>query len=160
MKKDINHITEELIMRYVEGDLSHEESKEFDNMLSKNEYLRKRVIALQNIIMSQPLESPSIKTHNDILKKLNIDTHESHGNLSEPGYFSDFFEKLMGRPFLLAGSVSCLVITLVIFSVVNNGTNMNNTIDNSISSEKTDQSSEMADKDEKDEKAKDEKVDF
>ena len=35
MKKDINHITEELIMRYVEGNLSHEENEEFNNILSK-----------------------------------------------------------------------------------------------------------------------------
>ena len=30
MKKDINHITEELMMRYVEGDMSRQEKDEFE----------------------------------------------------------------------------------------------------------------------------------
>ena len=151
MKKDINHITEELMMRYVEGDMSGQEKDEFENIVSKSEYLRKRVSALQDIVLSQPLESPSIKTHNDILQKLNIDTNEDS---SEPSYFSEFFERLTRRPVVLASSVSCLIITLIVFSVVNNNeVGSNENINNSISLEKSGQGqSEMADKDDEDNK--------
>ena len=147
MKKDINHITEELMMRYVEGDMSGKEKDEFENIVSKSEYLKKRVSALKDIVLSQPLESPSIKTHNDILQKLNIDTNEDS---SEPSYFSEFFERLTRRPVMLASSVSCLVITLIVFSVINsnNEVGSNKDINNSISLEESSQpQSEMADKD-------------
>ena len=147
MKKDINHITEELMMRYVEGDMSRQEKDEFENIVSKSEYLKKRVSALKDIVLSQPLESPSIKTHNDILQKLNIDTNEDS---SEPSYFSEFFERLTRRPVMLASSVSCLVITLIVFSVINsnNEVGSNKDINNSISLEESSQpQSEMADKD-------------
>ena len=147
MKKDINHITEELMMRYVEGDMSGQEKDEFENIVSKSEYLRKRVSALKDIVLNQPLESPSIKTHNDILQKLNIDTNEDS---SKPSYFSEFFERLTRRPVMLASSVSCLVITLIVFSVINsnNEVGSNKDINNSISLEESSQpQSEMADKD-------------
>ena len=152
MKKDINHITEELMMRYVEGDMSRQEKDEFENIVSKSEYLKKRVSALKDIVLSQPLESPSIKTHNDILQKLNIDTNEDS---SEPSYFSEFFERLTRRPVVLASSVSCLIIALIVFSVINNNNEVgsNKNINNSIGLEKSDQGqSEMADKDDEDNK--------
>ncbi len=72
MKKDINNITEELIMRYVEGKMSHQESKSFEDILNKNDYLKERVDVFQNIFINQPEQSPSMSAHNDILKKLNI----------------------------------------------------------------------------------------
>ena len=152
MKKDINHITEELMMRYVEGDMSGQEKDEFENIVSKSEYLRKRVSALKDIVLNQPLESPSIKTHNDILQKLNIDTNEDS---SESSYFSEFFERLTRRPVMLASSVSCLIIALIVFSVINNNNEVgsNKNINNSIGLEKSDQpQSEMADKDDEDNK--------
>ena len=51
----------------------------------------KRVNTLKDIVISQHLDSPSLDTHNDILEKLNINTHEQS---SETNYFSEFFDKV------------------------------------------------------------------
>ena len=72
MNKNIENITEELIMRYVEGDLNSEESQKFERILSQSEYQNHRVSILKSISDKQPSESPSRKVHNQILSDLNI----------------------------------------------------------------------------------------
>ena len=39
MNKNIENITEELMMKYVEGNLDADESEKFQRILSQNEYL-------------------------------------------------------------------------------------------------------------------------
>ena len=161
MEKNINHITEELMMRYVENNLSDQEKEEFEDILSKNEYLRKRVSALEDIVISQPLESPSLDTHNDLLRKLNIDTGEPSKEFDGLSYFDKIIEKLIGRPILLASSISCLVIIFMVLSANNASTLDANEINQSITLKKTDQEkSEMADEGVEADKDKDKKADF
>ena len=126
MKKEINHIAEELMLRYVEGNLSDQEKEDFENILAQNEYLRKRVSALKDIVDSQPLESPSLDTHNDILKRLNIDTTGSHDKIDTLGYFDKIVGQLIGRPILLASSMSCVVVAFMVLSF-NNSSSVNET---------------------------------
>tara|TARA_B110000116_G_scaffold195473_1_gene170277 strand:- start:88 stop:573 length:486 start_codon:yes stop_codon:yes gene_type:complete len=161
MEKNINHITEELMMRYVENNLSDQEKEEFEDILSKNEYLRKRVSALKDIVISQPLESPSLDTHNDLLRKLNIDTSEPSKEFDGLSYFDKIVDKLIGRPILLASSISCLVIIFMVLSANNASTLDANEINQSITLKKTDQEkSEMADEGVEADKDKDKKADF
>ena len=144
MKKDINNITEELIMRYVEGGMSHDESKKFEDILNKNDYLKERVDVLQNIFVNQPEQSPSMGTHNDILKKLNINTYSQP---HEQSYFSDFFDKLSVRPVLMASAIGCITIMFFILSINNSQDSSLGGKDTVVSENKNEENSEVADKD-------------
>ena len=143
MKKDINNITEELIMRYVEGKMSHQESKSFEDILNKNDYLKERVDLLQNIFINQPEQSPSMSAHNDILKKLNIDAYEqSH----EQSYFNVFFDKLSARPVLMASAIGCITIMFFVLSFNNSQNSGLGSEDAVVSKDEIDENSELADK--------------
>ena len=50
MNKNIENITEDLIMRYVEGDLSPDEQIEFEKIINQNNYLNDRVDYLKQIL--------------------------------------------------------------------------------------------------------------
>ena len=155
MKKEINHITEELMLRYVEGNLSDQEKEDFENILAQNEYLRKRVSALKDIVDSQPLESPSLDTHNDILKRLNIDTPGSQDKIDALGYFDKIVGQLIGRPILLASSISCVVVAFMVLSFNNSSSVKETEIDSPIVLEQKGQSNperEFVDGDSPDEK--------
>ena len=155
MKKEINHITEELMLRYVEDNLSDQEKEDFENILAQNEYLRKRASALKDIVDSQPLESPSSDTHNDILKRLNIDTSESHDKIGALGYFDKIVGQLIERPILLASSMSCVVVVFMVLSFNNSSSVKETEIDAPIVLEEKDQSNperDFVDGDSSDEK--------
>ena len=77
MNKNIENITEELMMRYVEGDLDSSESKKFERILSHNEYLSKRVSILKSISDKQPLKNPSRRIHNKILSDMGLPDNSS-----------------------------------------------------------------------------------
>ena len=53
MNKNLENITEELIMRYVEGDLNLDEYEKFTKIMSQNEYLSNRVDALRTILKNE-----------------------------------------------------------------------------------------------------------
>ena len=76
MNKNIENITEELMMKYVEGNLEADESEKFQRILSQNEYLNKRVSILKSMSDSEPIKSPSKKVHYQILSDIGI----SHNN--------------------------------------------------------------------------------
>tara|TARA_B100000287_G_C20430332_1_gene701227 strand:- start:88 stop:540 length:453 start_codon:yes stop_codon:yes gene_type:complete len=143
MRKDINNITEELIMRYVEGKMSHQESKSFEDMLNKNEYLKERVDVLKNIFINQPEQSPSMSVHNDILKKLNID---AYGQSHEQSYFNSFFEKLSARPVLMASAIGCITIMFFVLSFNNSQNSDLGREGTVVSKDKIEENSELADK--------------
>ena len=73
MSENIENITEELMMRYVEGDMDSDESKKFEKKLSKNEYLNNRVSILKSLVEDSPLKSPPLNIQNKILSDLNIE---------------------------------------------------------------------------------------
>ena len=87
MNTDIENITEELILRYVEGDLDSEESKRFQKILSQNEYLRIRVNVLKSISDKQPMKSPSRKIHNQILADIGVSSDSSRSFLRKYFHF-------------------------------------------------------------------------
>jgi len=146
MKKNIENITEELIMRYVEGGLSQDENEKFNTILDKNEYLRERVSKLESIMLNEPSVSPSIEAHNKILEDLNITKKEPPFILS---YLNKFFKKFDDKPILLASSISCLVIIFVICMInINQGNSIyNNKPDNNVGLGKTEDNNAIVDQD-------------
>ena len=129
MNKNIENITEELIMRYVEGDLDPEESQKFERILSQSEYLNNRVSILQSISDKEPLESPSRKVHNQILSDLNIsDNSEISFIRKYTDYFMGMFEE---RPVLMGSIVSGLSAAVVVFFVFSGDRNSINIDENS-----------------------------
>ena len=90
MKKDINQITEDLMMRYVEDTLTHKEKKDFERILSRNEYLRERVDSLKTLVSEKPQDSISIDAHNDILSRLNIKTDEKPKKVVNLQYLDNY----------------------------------------------------------------------
>ena len=117
MNKNIENMTEELMMRYVEGDMNSEESEKFERILSQNEYLNTRVSTLKQISDSQPLKSPSESTHQKILSSLNIS--DKSGDFSYARKYSDYFMGMFeGRP-VLAGSILTGMAATILFFVFN-----------------------------------------
>ena len=115
MNKNIENITEELIMRYVEGDLGPEESQKFERILSQSEYLNNRVSILKSISDKQPSENPSRKVHNQILSDLNISDNSKISFIKKYiDYFMGMFEE---RPVLMGSIVSGLSTAVVIFFI-------------------------------------------
>ena len=115
MKKNLENITEELIMRYVEGDLELEESQKFERILSHSEYLNNRVSILKSISDKQPLKNPSRKVHNQILSDLNISNNSEVSFIRKyTDYFMGMFE---GRPVLMGSIVSGLTAAVVLIFI-------------------------------------------
>ena len=125
MKKNISHITEELMVDYLENNLSNQDKKFFEEILSTNEYLKERVDSLREIISEQPLESVSADVHNDILKKLNIKTYQNSARRRKNHFLDKIVDYLTARPILLASSISCLVIFFMTLSFNNSRSNTN-----------------------------------
>ena len=125
MKKNISHITEELMVDYLENNLSNQDKKKFEEILSSNEYLKERVDSLREIISEQPLESVSVDVHNDILEKLNIKTDEDSARKRNNHFLDKTIDYLTARPILLASSISCLVIFFMTLSFNNSRSNTN-----------------------------------
>ena len=127
MKKSLENITEELIMRYVEGDLNLDEYEKFTKIMSENEYLSDRVDALKIILKNEPKASPSQQVHNEILNNLNIDKAPTY--VSAKGYIKtvvSFFEK---RPFALGTAISGFVIAFILFLSMDNAVIQDNSIE-------------------------------
>ena len=125
MKKNISHITEELMVDYLENNLSNQDKKFFEEILSTNAYLKERVDSLREIISEQPLESVPVDVHNDILKKLNIKTDQNSAKRRENHFLDRIVDYLTARPILLASSISCLVIFFMTLSFNNSRSNTN-----------------------------------
>ena len=125
MKKNISHITEELMVDYLENNLSNQDKKFFEEILSTNEYLKERVDSLREIISEQPLESVPVDVHNDILKKLNIKADQNSAKRRENHFLDKIVDYLTARPILLASSISCLVIFFMTLSFNNSRSKTN-----------------------------------
>ena len=117
MDKNIKNITEELMMKYVEGDMNSEESKKFERILSQNEYLNTRVSTLKQMADSQPLKSPPESTHQKILSSLNIS--DKSQDFSYARKYSDYFMGIFERRPVLAGSVLTGIAATFLFFVFN-----------------------------------------
>ena len=129
MNKNIENITEELIMRYVEGDLDLEESQKFERILSQSEYLNNRVSILKSISDKQPSENPSRKVHNQILSDLNISDNSKISFIKKyTDYFMGMFEE---RPVLMGSIVSGLSAAVVMFFIFSGDSNSINIKENS-----------------------------
>tara|TARA_Y100000817_G_C16789040_1_gene514211 strand:- start:521 stop:964 length:444 start_codon:yes stop_codon:yes gene_type:complete len=115
MNKNIENITEELMMRYVEGDLDSGEAEKFKRILSQNEYLSKRVSILKSISDKQPLKSPSRKVHNKILLNAGLTSDTSASIVTR---FIDSFMKVFENRSALAGSFLSVFVILIISSVI------------------------------------------
>jgi len=134
MNKNIENITEELIMRYVEGDLDSGESEKFERILSQNEYLNNRVSILKSISQDQPLQSPSRKVHKQILSDLNISNQADISFIKR--YVDSFMRLFEKRPLVMGSALSGIAaLFLIIFLTYD-----------SISSEEVENYSEFSDK--------------
>ena len=114
MNKKIENITEELIMKYVEEDMSSEEFDKFERILSQNEYLNARVNTLKQMTQDKPLKSPSKNVHQQILSSLNIsDESENTASIKKySDYFMGIFEK---RPVLMGSVLTGIAATFLFF---------------------------------------------
>ena len=102
MNKNIENITEELMMNYVEGNLDSAESEKFEKILSQNDYLNRRVSILKSMTDNNPIESPSKRVHNQVLSNLNIDNDSNILFIKK--YIDSFMHIFEQRP-LVSGSV-------------------------------------------------------
>ena len=114
MNENIENITEELIMRYVEGNLDSSESEKFERILSHNEYLNNRVSILKSISEANPLQSPSRKVHKQILSDLNISNQSDISFIKR--YIDSFMNLFEKRPLIMGSILSGVAaLFLVIF---------------------------------------------
>ena len=111
MNKNIENITEELMMRYVEGDLDSSESKKFERILSHNEYLSKRVSILKSISDGQPLKNPSKRVHNKILSDIGLPDDSSISIIRT--FIDSFMGGFERRPGLAGSFLSIFVIAAI-----------------------------------------------
>ena len=118
MKKNLENITEELIMRYVEGDLNLDEYEQFTKIMSQNEYLSSRVDALKIILKNEPKIVPSQQVHNKILNDLRIDKPSSY--VATKNYINTVVSFFENRPFALGTAVSGFVVAFVLFLNLDN----------------------------------------
>ena len=114
MSKDINTITEELMMKYVEGNMDSNESDKFEKILSKNEYLKNRVDVLKAVIDANPLESPSDDVHKKVLSSLNISNEDEAVSSAKKTIdsFMSIFEK---KPILMGSALSGIAAIFIFF---------------------------------------------
>ena len=119
MNKNIENITEELMMRYVEGDLDSNESEKFEKILSHNEYLSKRVNILKSISDKQPLKSPSRRVHNKILSDMGLPDNSSISIISETSHNFISNDLLLTQNDTSNGNVS-YTVTYTGYDIYNN----------------------------------------
>ena len=124
MSENIENITEELMMRYVEGDLDLEESKKFQRILSQNEYLNNRVSILKSISDNQPLKTPSKKIHNKILSDIGLSDDSSISIIKR--FIDSFMGGFERRPGLAASFLSIFVIVIISSVVIYNSISLEN----------------------------------
>ena len=122
MNKNIENITEELMMRYVEGDLDSSESKKFERILSQNEYLSKRVSILKSISDKQPLKSPSRRVHNKILSDIGLPDNSSISIIRR--FIDSFMSSFESRPSLAGSFLSIFVIAIISSVIIYNSINL------------------------------------
>ena len=127
MKKNLENITEELIMRYVEGDLNLDEYEQFTKIISQNEYLSNRVDTLKTILKNEPKVAPPQQVHSKILSDLNINKTPSH--ISAKSYINTIIDFFENRPFALGSAISGFVIAFVLFLSLDNKTVHDNSIE-------------------------------
>ena len=127
MKKNLENITEELIMRYVEGDLNLDEYEQFTKIMSQNEYLSNRVDTLKTILKNEPKVAPPQQVHSKILSDLNINKTPSH--ISAKSYINTIIDFFENRPFALGSAISGFVIAFVLFLSLDNKTVHDNNIE-------------------------------
>lgn len=124
MNKNIENITEELMMRYVEGDLDSNESKKFERILSHNEYLSKRVSILKSISDKQPLKKPSRRIHNKILSDMGLPDNSSISIIRR--FVDSFMSSFESRPSLAGSFLSIFVIAIISSVVIYNSIDLEN----------------------------------
>ena len=124
MNKNIENITEELMMRYVEGDLDSNESEKFQKILSQNEYLSKRVSILKSISDKQPLKSPSRRVHNKILSDIGLPDDSSISIIRR--FVDSFMSSFENRPGLAGSFLSIFVIAIISSAIIYNSINLDN----------------------------------
>jgi len=117
MNKNIENMTEDLMMKYLEGDLSSDERIEFEKIMHQNEYLNDRVDYLKQILKNQPMEAPRKEVHNRILQDLNIS--ESENTQPSKKYVNNIAKFFENRPFALASAISGLVIAFILILNIN-----------------------------------------
>ena len=117
MNKKIEHIAEELMMKYVEGDMDSKESEKFERILSQNEYLNARANTLRQMIEDKPLKSPSKNVHQKIISSLNIS--DKGKDIASIKKYSDYFMGIFEKRPLLTGSVLTGIAATFLFFVFN-----------------------------------------
>ena len=127
MKKNLENITEELIMRYVEGDLNLDEYEKFTKIMSQNEYLSNRVDTLKTILKNEPKIVPSREVHDKILSDLSI--NKTPSQLSVKSYINTIVSFFENRPFALGTTISGFIIAFVLVLSLNNESISDNSID-------------------------------
>ena len=120
MDKNIENITEDLMMRYVEGDLDSDEYRKFKEILSQNEYLSNRASILKSIVDKQPLKYPSSRVHRKILSDARLSDDSSISIIRR--YVDSFMSIFENRPGLagsfLAAFVFIILSTFIIYSSI------------------------------------------
>ncbi len=121
MSENIENITEELMMRYVEGDMDSDESKKFEKILSKNEYLNSRVSILKSLVEDSPVKSPPLNIQNKILSDLNIADCDNDISFIKKNTdaFMSVFEK---RPILMGSFLSGIAAVFALFIFIKDET--------------------------------------
>ena len=127
MKKNLENITEELIMRYVEGDLNLDEYEQFTKIMSQNKYLSNRVDTLKTILKNEPKIVPSQEVHDKILSDLNINKIPSQ--VSAKSYINTIVSFFENRPFALGSAISGFIIAFVLVVSLNNESINDNSIE-------------------------------
>jgi len=143
MVKKIEHIAEELIMKYVEGGMSSSDTEKFERVLSQNEYLQKRVRALQSVVDLSPLETPPEDVHDAILSDLNLKDETKRTFLEE--MMDEFFKFFDKKPIVL-GATLVLFIAMLITITANQSEGYYNERNQSIADESIDLEDKGSDK--------------
>tara|TARA_Y100000996_G_scaffold406718_1_gene383434 strand:+ start:2160 stop:2603 length:444 start_codon:yes stop_codon:yes gene_type:complete len=124
MDKNIENITEDLMMRYVEGDLSSDEAQKFKKILSHNEYLSNRVSILKSIVDKKPMKSPSTRVHGKILSDIGLADDSSISIIRR--FIDSFMSSFESRPGLAGSFLSVFVIAVISSIVIYNSVNLEN----------------------------------
>jgi hypothetical protein len=74
MKKENQEISDNHILRYVEGKMSKQENAEFSEFLQLNKKLQIRVNILQQLVDDEPTQSPPKYLTDSVIEKLNLST--------------------------------------------------------------------------------------
>ena len=121
MDKNIKNMTEDLMMRYIEGDLDSDESQKFKKILSQNEYLSKRASILKSIVDKQPLKSPSRRVHGEILSDIGLPDDSNISIVRR--YVDSFMSAFENRPGLAGSFLSAFVVIVVSTFIIYNSMN-------------------------------------